>query len=76
MPFARFDGDRSGRIRKLKEMGLTILCSEQNLRFARRISDRADVIENGRIRGSATMAELHEGREIRKKYLPEKYLMI
>lgn len=57
------------QIRKLKDMGLTILFSEQNLRFARQISDRAYVIEKGRIKFSGTMDELHEDMEIQKKYL-------
>jgi branched-chain amino acid transport system ATP-binding protein len=57
------------QIRKLKDMGLTILFSEQNLRFARQISDRAYVIEKGRIKFSGTMAELRDDREIQKKYL-------
>lgn len=57
------------QIQKLKEMGLTILFSEQNLRFARQISDRAYVIEKGRIKFSGTMDELRDDREIQKKYL-------
>jgi branched-chain amino acid transport system ATP-binding protein len=57
------------QIRKLKDMGLTILFSEQNLRFARQISDRAYVIEKGRIKFSGTMDELRENQEIQKKYL-------
>ncbi len=57
------------QIRKLKDMGLTILFSEQNLRFARQISDRAYVIEKGRIKFSGTMDELREDQEIQKKYL-------
>jgi len=57
------------QIHKLKEMGLTILFSEQNLRFAHQISDRAYVIEKGRIKFNGTMAELRDDREIQKKYL-------
>ena len=57
------------QIRKLKDMGLTILFSEQNLRFARQISDRAYVIEKGRIKFSGTMDELRADQQIQKKYL-------
>ena len=57
------------QIQKLKSMGMTILFSEQNLRFAHQISDRAYIIETGRIRFSGTMAELHENKKIQEKYL-------
>lgn len=57
------------QIQKLKSMGLTILFSEQNLRFAHQISDRAYIIETGRIRFSGTMAELRENKKIQEKYL-------
>ncbi len=57
------------QIRRLKEMGLTILFSEQNLHFANQISDRAYIIEKGRIRYEGTMSELKENREIQEKYL-------
>jgi branched-chain amino acid transport system ATP-binding protein len=57
------------QIEKLKDMGLTILLSEQNLRFAYQISDRAYVIETGRIRFSGTIAELQSNTEIQEKYL-------
>ncbi len=57
------------QIRKLKDMGLTILFSEQNLRFARQISDRAYIIEKGRIKFSGTMDELHENQDVQKRYL-------
>lgn len=53
----------------LKALGLTILMAEQNLVFARQISDRAYVIEKGRIRFSGTMAELETNHEVQQKYL-------
>ena len=62
--------DELGRqIARLKEMGLTILFSEQNLRFATRISDRAYIIEMGRIRYQGTMAELERNHEVQRQYL-------
>lgn len=57
------------QIKKLKDMGLTILFSEQNLRFAHQISDRAYIIETGRIRFTGTMAELHKNKKMQQKYL-------
>ncbi len=57
------------QIRKLKAMGLTILLSEQNLRFATAISDRAYVIEKGRIRYHGSIDELEGNAEIQQKYL-------
>ena len=56
-------------IKALKAEGLTVLVSEQNLYFATEVSDRAYVIEKGRIRFSGTMTELAENEEIRKAYL-------
>ncbi len=57
------------QIKKLKNMGMTILFAEQNLRFAYQISDRAYIIETGRIRFNGTMAELHKNKKIQQKYL-------
>ena len=57
------------RIKQLKGMGLTILFAEQNMHFAAEISDRAYVIEKGRIRFHGTMAELAANEEIKAKYL-------
>jgi branched-chain amino acid transport system ATP-binding protein len=45
---------------ELKAGGLGILLSEQNLRFARAVTDRALVMERGRIRFRGSMAELAE----------------
>ena len=56
-------------IRELKARGLSVLLSEQNLRFARMVSDRAYIIEKGRIRWQGTMAELDEDQEARQQYL-------
>jgi len=46
-----------------------VLLSEQNLRFARMVSDRAYIIEKGRIRWQGTMANLDANDEARQKYL-------
>ena len=53
-------------IRELKARGLSILLSEQNLRFARMVSDRAYIVEKGRIRWEGTMADLDGDEEARQ----------
>ena len=57
------------QIKHLKKMGLTILLAEQNIQFATEISDRAYVIEGGRVRYEGTMAELGRQPDIKEKYL-------
>ena len=56
-------------ISELKRRGLTILLAEQNQQVAFSLSDRAYVIDNGRIRYTGTIEELKENEEVRKKYL-------
>ena len=56
-------------IRELKARGLSVLLSEQNLRFARMVCDRAYIIEKGRVRWQGTMAELDKDEEARRQYL-------
>jgi len=56
-------------ITALKDAGLSILLSEQNLRFASAISDRAYIIERGEIKYHGTMQELSEDREVYEAYL-------
>ncbi len=56
-------------ILRLKQEGITILLSEQNLHFATRISDRAYILEKGRIQYEGTMAVLANTEEVRRKYL-------
>lgn len=48
---------------------LTILLSEQNLHFARMVSDRATIIEQGRVRYAGTMAELDSDAAVQQEYL-------
>ena len=56
-------------IAALKREGLTIVLSEQNLKFARRLADRAYVIERGEIRFEGTIAALDADPERRRAYL-------
>jgi branched-chain amino acid transport system ATP-binding protein len=57
------------QIAGLKREGLTILLSEQNLKFAARLADRAYIIEKGEIRFDGPMAALMEDEGLRRKYL-------
>ena len=57
------------QIAALKREGLTILLSEQNLRFAARLADRAYVIEKGQIRWEGPMARLMADEAARRAYL-------
>jgi len=53
----------------MKQKGVSILVSEQNLHFARLISDRAYIIERGRICFGGTMSELDARPDIRDAHL-------
>lgn len=53
----------------LKEHGVSILLSEQNMHFAELVSDRAYVLEKGQIRYQSSMTELAENDEVRRAYL-------
>jgi len=53
----------------MKREGVSILVSEQNLHFARLISDRVYIIERGRVCFSGAMAELDARPDIRDNFL-------
>ena len=57
------------QILRLKDAGMSILLSEQNIRSALKLIDGAYVIDNGRIRFSGTVAELEANEEVKKQYL-------
>jgi branched-chain amino acid transport system ATP-binding protein len=56
-------------ITELKKEGLSILLSEQNMHFARLVSDRAYMLEKGQIRWHGSMAELDADVEAQRAYL-------
>jgi branched-chain amino acid transport system ATP-binding protein len=56
-------------IMTLKQQGLSILLSEQNLHFAQMVCDRAYVLEQGQIRFSGTMEALAANEEVQQNYL-------
>lgn len=53
----------------LKREGLAVLLSEQNLRFALRVADRAAIIEQGRIKFSGPVAALASDESLARAYL-------
>ena len=56
-------------IQQLHDSGITILLVEQNAKMALAVSDRAYVLETGKISLSGTGRELAESESVRKAYL-------
>ena len=56
-------------IAALKRDGLTIVLSEQNVKFARRLADRAYIIEKGEIKFEGPMTALDADEPLRRAYL-------
>lgn len=54
---------------QLKREGTSILMSEQNLHFAAQISDRAYILEKGRIQYQGSMNDLQADKEVRRRFL-------
>ncbi len=61
--------DLEEQILKLRDAGISILLSEQNVKSALRLISRAYVIDNGRIRFEGSVAELESNEDVKKKYL-------
>ncbi len=59
--------DLEQQIPKLRDAGISILLSEQNVRSALRMITRAYVIDNGRIRFEGTVEELEENEDVKMK---------
>ncbi|MPM32650.1 High-affinity branched-chain amino acid transport ATP-binding protein LivF [bioreactor metagenome] len=56
-------------ILQLKQQGIGILLSEQNLPFAEVVADRAYVLEKGQIVHQGSMSELAADAQVRRQYL-------
>ena len=54
------------RIRKLKEVGLTVLLAEQNVKFTLTLSDYGYIIDNGRICYQGPVEELIDNEEVKQ----------
>jgi branched-chain amino acid transport system ATP-binding protein len=59
----------AGLVERLRDEGVSILLSEQNVRFAVRVADRAYIIDSGHIRYEGTVDALRGEPEIMKRYL-------
>jgi branched-chain amino acid transport system ATP-binding protein len=57
------------QLAKLKQTGVTILLSEQNLKFALQLADRVYIIEKGSIRYQGTAQSLSQDRATREAFL-------
>ncbi len=53
----------------MKKEGMTVLLSEQNVKFALKHSDRAYIIDNGHIKYEGSIADLKTNQEVTKRYL-------
>lgn len=53
----------------LRDEGVTVLLSEQNVKFALKHSDRAYIVDNGHIKYHGSVDELQGDEDIKKKYL-------
>jgi branched-chain amino acid transport system ATP-binding protein len=56
-------------ILELKQQGMSILLSEQNVHFAELVSDRVYVLEKGQIRYEGSIVQLADNDEVRRAYL-------
>ena len=56
-------------IERIRDMGTTVLLVEQNARVALKISDRAYVLETGKIVLEGSAQELLHSEEVQKAYL-------
>jgi len=54
---------------ELKKEGLSILLCEQNIHFARLVSDRVYVLEKGQIRWQGSIAQLDTNLDVQRAYL-------
>jgi len=53
----------------IKQEGMTVLLSEQNVKFALKHSDRAYIVDNGHIKYEGSIKDLEKDEEIKKRFL-------
>ena len=61
--------EMAAQLSLLRQEGLSMIVSEQNLSFARSLAERAYVLESGAIRHSGTLAELDAHPERWTQYI-------
>jgi lipopolysaccharide export system ATP-binding protein len=78
-PFAGIDPlavlDLQNIIRQLKGRQIGVLITDHNVRETLNITDRAYIINNGKILRSGTPEELTSDMEVRKVYLGERFTL-
>lgn len=57
------------KIIELKEEGVTIFLTEQNIRFALKLASRGYIVDDGRIKYKGTVEELEKNAEVKTQYL-------
>jgi lipopolysaccharide export system ATP-binding protein len=76
-PFAGIDpiavGDIQKIVQHLKARGIGILVTDHNVRETLRITDRAYIMNDGKIFASGTPAELAENEDVRRVYFGEDF---
>jgi branched-chain amino acid transport system ATP-binding protein len=61
--------DLGNFIEVLKKEGITILLSEQNVKFSLKHADRAYIVDSGHIKYQGSIADLEKDDEVKKRYL-------
>jgi branched-chain amino acid transport system ATP-binding protein len=56
-------------IHQIRDHGVTLLVSEQNVKFSLKIAQKVYIIDKGTIRYEGTVEDLKGNEEIKKKYL-------
>ncbi|MFQ5896103.1 MAG: ABC transporter ATP-binding protein [Nitrospinota bacterium] len=56
-------------IRTIRDEGVTILLADQNLKFCRRVADRAYILEKGAVQHAGTLREIYADDQIVRRYL-------
>jgi len=78
-PFSGIDpkkiGDIQNIIRNLKAKGMSILLTDHNVRDTLRVTDRAYIIDQGRILAHGSPAEIVEHDDVKQRYLGNEFTM-
>ena len=79
-PFAGIDPlaveDIKTIVAHLKELGIGVLITDHNVRDILEITDRAYIINNGKIFAKGTPGELASSEEVRRSYLGERFQLL
>ncbi|AFM27279.1 ABC transporter ATP-binding protein [Desulfomonile tiedjei] len=56
-------------IDRIKQEGMTVLLSEQNVKFSLKHSDRAYIVDSGHIKYQGSIKDLEKDEDVKKRYL-------